>query len=235
MAANIYNRATNASHLMTGGDGVELLSTAHIRGPSDSTVFSNELAVAASLSESELSAVIASFDSISPGIFNPVHQEALSFLFTRSFEALSGMSQEMARNTRNILFNGAEQGLGIDELTRQINKRVSVGKSRARLIAQTETIQAYQRGTINQADLTSDFLGEEVKLRWMTVRDAKVRHLHARWHGRIFTRENAFKNINISPWNCRCGLAPVIKEANTEAKRIKFSRERKSLAVLTSS
>lgn len=187
----------------------------------------------AALTQLELSAIIASFDSLAPNIFNPVHQEALSFLFTRSFEALSGLSQEMARTVRTILFNGAQQGLGINEIARQINKRISVGRSRAKLIAQTETIQAFQRGTINQANLASDFLDEDVKLRWLTRRDSKVRHLHASWHGRVFTRENAFKNINISPWNCRCGLTPVIKEADTEVKQIKFSKERKQLRDLT--
>lgn len=187
----------------------------------------------AALTALELSAVIAAFDSFAPLIFNPVHQEALAFLFTRSFEALSGMSQEMARKVRIILFNGAQQGLGIDEIARQITERINVGRSRARLIAQTETIQAFQRGTINQANLASEFLGEDVKLRWLTRRDNKVRHLHAGWHGRVFTRENAFKNINISPFNCRCGLSPVIKEADTETKRIKFSKERKQLRDLT--
>lgn len=173
------------------------------------------------------------FGKVRDFLFNPKHIEALDFLFTRSFESLSGFSQEMARNVRIILVNGAEQGLGINEISRQINKRIGVGKTRARLIAQTETIQAFQRGTINQARITSETLGEEVGLRWLTRRDLKVRHLHARWHGRVFTRENAFKNINISPWNCRCGLSPVIKEADTEDKRIKFDKERKQLDDLT--
>ena len=54
VAANVYNRAFNSSYLMEGGDGVELLSTAHVRGPSDSTTFSNELATPAALSEASL-------------------------------------------------------------------------------------------------------------------------------------------------------------------------------------
>lgn len=58
VGANVYNRAFNSAFLMTGGDGVELLSTAHIRGPSDSTTFSNELAVAASLSEASLEDIL---------------------------------------------------------------------------------------------------------------------------------------------------------------------------------
>lgn len=163
----------------------------------------------------------------------PIHQETLGFLFTRSFEALEGLTADMARQVRIILFNGVEQGLGIDELVRQIKDRISVSRSRAKLIARTETIQAYQRGTINQVQLASEFLDEEVKVRWLTVRDSKVRHLHAKWHGKIMNQTDARKNISISPWNCRCGLAPVITEADTEAKRIKFESERKQLEALT--
>jgi len=54
VAANVYNRAFNSSYVMEGGDGLELLSTAHVRGPSDSTTYSNELATPAALSEASL-------------------------------------------------------------------------------------------------------------------------------------------------------------------------------------
>ena len=54
VAANVYNRGFNPAFLMTGGDGVELFSQAHVNGPSDSTTFSNELAVPAALSEASL-------------------------------------------------------------------------------------------------------------------------------------------------------------------------------------
>lgn len=163
----------------------------------------------------------------------PIHQETLEFLFTRAFESLEGLTATMARDVRNILFNGAEQGLGVDELTRQINKRISVGRSRAALIARTETIQAYQRGTINQTLLAAEFLDEDVNIRWVTVRDTKVRHLHRGWHGKVMTDKEARKNISISPYNCRCGLIPVIAEADTEAKQKQFTAERKELQALT--
>ncbi len=52
--ANVYNRAFNSAFLMDGGDGVELLSQLHVNGPSDATTFSNELTVAAPLSEAAL-------------------------------------------------------------------------------------------------------------------------------------------------------------------------------------
>ena len=54
VGANIYNRGFNSAFLMQGGDGVELFSTAHVNGPSDSTTFSNELATPAALSEASL-------------------------------------------------------------------------------------------------------------------------------------------------------------------------------------
>ncbi len=52
--ANVINRAFNSSFIMTDGDGLELLSTVHVNGPSDSTTFSNELATPAALSEATL-------------------------------------------------------------------------------------------------------------------------------------------------------------------------------------
>jgi len=50
VAANVYNRAT--SNTYTGGDGVELLSTAHLNYTGGT--FANELTVAADLSEASL-------------------------------------------------------------------------------------------------------------------------------------------------------------------------------------
>jgi hypothetical protein len=54
VAANVYNRGFNSAFLMTGGDGVELFSSLHVNGPSDSTTFANELAIAAAFSETSL-------------------------------------------------------------------------------------------------------------------------------------------------------------------------------------
>jgi len=53
VGANILNRGFNSSFTMPGGDGTELLSTSHSNGPSGGT-FSNELAVAANLSEASI-------------------------------------------------------------------------------------------------------------------------------------------------------------------------------------
>jgi len=159
----------------------------------------------------------------------PIHQDALEFLYNRSYDSLKGWTDAMAKQTRQILFDGIAQGKGIDEVVREMTARIDVSRSRARVIAQTETIQAYQQSNTNEAQRASDELGIEVGLRWLTVMDSRVRHLHANWHGTIVTPKKNRARINESPWNCRCAQSPVVPGANTDAKKKKFAKERKQL------
>jgi len=162
----------------------------------------------------------------------PIHRDALEFLHARSYNSLKGWTDAMARETRQILFDGVAQGKGIDDVVREMVDRQDVSRSRARVIARTETIQAFQISSTNEAQRASEEIGEEVLLRWLTVRDTRVRHLHATWHGTLTTPQDNRARINVSPWNCRCGTAPVIEEANTPAKTKKFAKERKQLLTL---
>ena len=54
VGANVLNNGFNPAFTMGGGDGVELFSTVHPNGPTDTGTFSNELAVPADLSEASL-------------------------------------------------------------------------------------------------------------------------------------------------------------------------------------
>ena len=162
----------------------------------------------------------------------PIHQDALEFLFTRSYDKLNGWTDAMATETRQILFDGVAQGKGIDDVVREMVKRIDVSRTRARVIARTEVIQAFQQSNTNEAERASEEIGEVILLRWLTVRDNRVRHLHATWHGTLATPKENKVRIGISPQNCRCGVAPVIPEANTKAKQKKFDKERKQLLML---
>lgn len=162
----------------------------------------------------------------------PIHRESLEFLFNRSFESLKGWTDRMARETRTILFSAVAEGKGVAEVTREISKRVDVSRSSARRIAQTETNQAYSRASIAEAERASEEIDDPVNLRWLTVRDGKVRDAHARVHGRVLTPQEASRIKTTDGINCRCGLAPVIPEADTVAKREKFAKEREQLVAL---
>lgn len=159
-----------------------------------------------------------------------IHQDALEFLFTRSYESLKGWNDTLAKEVRQITFDAVKNGTGITEITDRIVERAKVARSRAETIARTETISAYQQSTANETERASEELGKEVKLRWITALDGRVRHLHATFHGTIDTVQNTNKKRSISPFNCRCAQVPVIEGVNdTPAKNEKFNKQREQM------
>ena len=141
----------------------------------------------------------------------PIHQDALEFLFSRSYESLSGYTAAMAKETRQILFDGAQQGKGARQVAREIKGRVGISKRRAELIARTETIQAYQQGSANEAERASEELDTEILMEWSSAEDSRVRKLHADYADTppVSIEENR-QRIGKSPWNCRCSQLVVM-------------------------
>ena len=159
-----------------------------------------------------------------------IHQDALEFLFTRSYESLKGWNDAFVKDVRQITFDAVRGGTGIRELTSQIKERTGVTSRRAETIARTEVISAFREGATNETQRTSEEVGEEINMRWITAVDSRVRHLHSSWHGTIASPEETRRKGNISPYNCRCAQVPVIKGANdTPEKNAKFSEQRKQL------
>lgn len=110
VAANVYNRAFNSSYLMTGGDGVELCSTSHVRGPSDSTVFSNELATAASLSEASLEDMLIQINQAvdARGLKIAVSGQRLIVPPSLGFEAERIIKSNLQNDTANNAINAVK-------------------------------------------------------------------------------------------------------------------------------
>lgn len=160
-----------------------------------------------------------------------IHRDALEFLTNRSFDSLKKWTDAMSIEVRQILTDAVIEGDSLETIIKNITDRMDVSRSRARVIAATEINQAYSRSSINEAIAQSEQLGEPVNLRWLTVRDPKVRHLHAEFHGQVMTPADASKNKSISPWNCRCGWAPVVGE-QTDAQKERFGEQREQLLKL---
>ena len=211
--AQSYQRALDLTRAQLISQGASIIRT------------QEEIALGAALQPMSATPSLA----IGPITSQPIHQDALQFLFTRSYESLNGWTDALARETRQILIDGVEQGQGIREVTRNLTSRIDVSRSRAELIARTETIQASQRGATNEAKRLEEELGEVVQMRWITSRDDRVRHLHASWHGTLATPEDNFKRIQISPWNCRCAQIATLEDSITPKKQDKFRKERQAL------
>lgn len=157
----------------------------------------------------------------------PIHADSLEFLFSRSYDSLKKWTDAMTIETRSILFDAVAQGKGIREVTDEMVARIDVSRSRAQLIARTETIQAYQRGSINEVTRAGEELGEALNVRWVSaLAPGRTRELHWRWHGDIITTEEANRRISVSPWNCLCAIVPVIETPSLAKKNEKFKNEK---------
>ena len=107
VGANIYNRGFNPAFLMTGGDGVELFSQAHINGPSDATTFSNELATPAALSEASLEDLLIQINEATDprGLRIALRGERLIVPPKLGFEAERILNSTLQNDTGNNAIN----------------------------------------------------------------------------------------------------------------------------------
>lgn len=125
-------------------------------------------------------------------VFNtPVHQRALEGLFTRNFENLTDITDDMAGAIREELTQGFARGINPNEMARNITGRVdAIGKHRATVLARTETINAYSTGTLNRYE---DFGVTRVTVRaeFLTAGDDRVCPLCASLEGETVTIDTA--------------------------------------------
>lgn len=158
-----------------------------------------------------------------------IHADALEFLYERSYTSLKGWTDALARETRQILFAGVEAGDGVGEIAKKLTERIAVSRSRALVIARTETNQAYSRASIAEVKRASAETGEGIELRWITARDSRVRQEHAEVHGIVMDTTRASYIKTTDGVNCRCALAPVVPGTDTVKRRDRFTRERSTL------
>ena len=167
------------------------------------------------------------FGSIAGG--SPLHSEALDFLTERSYNAFKGWTDQLSRDARIILTTKIQEGRGIREIAKALRDRAGVTRNRSMTIARTETIQAFQTATVNEATRLENETGEKIGVRWVTALDGRVRDLHARWHGTVTTPEEGRRRFNVSPFNCRCSLIPVIEALDNTKQDERFAEQRKAL------
>lgn len=159
-----------------------------------------------------------------------VHREALEMLFTRNFENLQGITNEMSMQMSRELADGFAQGLNPTEIARNLTDTVdTIGKRRATVLARTEVIRAHSEATLTRFENQGI---EEVttKAELLTAGDNRVCPICAALEGRTFTIQEAREETwefdppegvpdslggehalrpPIHP-QCRCSLVPVV-------------------------
>lgn len=147
-------------------------------------------------------------NSLEVTLRQPVHRDTLQLLYTRNFEALDGITSEVSRQVGRELTQGFAEGVGPEDMARRITDRVdSIGRTRATVLARTETINAHSTATLERYDeLGVEEVG--VKAEFMTAGDLRVCPECASLDGEVFTVKEARGIIPVHP-SCRCAWVPV--------------------------
>jgi len=151
---------------------------------------------------------------VSPLFHAPFHSEAIALTFTRTFTDLKGITSAMDSQISRVLARGMAEGYGSERIARDITKKVdSIGIIRARVLARTEVVKAYNDAQLNDYEGMQDIIGEEILVQWWTARDERVRRpRHTSRHAKIYRIADARKLLG-EP-NCRCTILPYMVSVN---------------------
>jgi len=144
----------------------------------------------------------------------PMRAETAALLYSRTYEQLVGVTADMDAAISRVLSQAIIEGVGPEEAARRLAKIEGVGITRARLIARTEMVYAFNMGALTEYGMAEGIIGEQIFVKWMTARDERVRKKglrkwnHLRRHGKMFTQADGMSMLG-DP-NCRCFLPPYI-------------------------
>jgi len=135
----------------------------------------------------------------------PVDQKVISILEQRNLSDLDGITQAMSTEITRKLSDGVMNGWGIEDIARDIDLSIDgIGRDRARLLARTETMTAFNRAALVQYDK----IGVD-EVEWYTSHLENVCEDCEALDRQVFP-------INEAPPcpyhpNCACILLPVIE------------------------
>lgn len=141
-----------------------------------------------------------SFDLLQPGLLEYVQKEA-AWLVTQ-------VTDTTKQAIRDALAAGLLEGEGIPALTKRIQESGAFARSRAELIARTETVRATTGSQLEALRTHAAISGDRFNKRWLTARDSRVRDEHRAMEGETKDLEEAFSNGEMHPSspNCRCAI-----------------------------
>lgn len=133
----------------------------------------------------------------------PTHQNRLRQLYTRNYELLEGIAEDMSDDIGDELARAFAEGVGPEEAARRISDRVdAVGLTRATTLARTEVMNAHHSGTIARYQ---EFGVDKVDI----LVSAPCEMCQAIAADAPYALSNARGILPAHP-NCICSYAPVV-------------------------
>jgi len=155
----------------------------------------------------------------------PIHRTALQTLYTRTYEELESVRDDVAQAVRDELLDGFREGQNPRDIARSLTNRVdSIGKHRSTMIARSEVMNAHSESTLNRYEEVSNQSDVDVGVEhgeWSTAGDDRVCQFCQLLDGAAFTlremREETFtvagQTLRLKPPahpNGRCVIKPTI-------------------------
>lgn len=141
----------------------------------------------------------------------PIHADRLGIIYTRTYKALEGITQAMDTQISRVLTEAIAEGVGPEEMAQRLTGRVNkIGRTRARVLARTEVINAHAEASLN-AYAEAGVEGVNVKAEFATAGDSRVCPECARLEGKTYTIDESRGVIPVHP-NCRCAWLPALDD-----------------------
>jgi SPP1 gp7 family putative phage head morphogenesis protein len=156
----------------------------------------------------------------------PIHLDTIALMYTRTFNELVGVTNQMKQVISRILAEGLMSGTNPRVLARELVAAINgkgIGdlgifdrlgrfipaKRRAEIIARTEIIRAHHYANIMEYK-TWGVYGVSVMAEFQTAGDNRVCSECEGLNGQIFTLDEILPMIPVHP-QCRCIALPIVK------------------------
>ena len=136
----------------------------------------------------------------------PADQAALDILITRDLSGLKGITDEMSKQIMAEITDGMLRGDSMDKVAKAIDDRIdSIGRARAETLARTETMKAFNEGSLTQYDKHGI-----TEVEWLAAPGERTCDECMSLDGQRFPIDSK-PDCPLHP-NCRCVLLPVIPD-----------------------
>lgn len=140
-------------------------------------------------------------------IDQPVHARTLQQLYTRNYDTLEGITEDVADEVREVMTEGFAEGLNPREMGRNIRDRVdTVGKHRATVLARTEVVNAHNEAALTRYEqVAGPNARVQVNAEILTAGDRRVCPICEPRDGEVMTIQEARGSAGpIYHPQCRC-------------------------------
>jgi SPP1 gp7 family putative phage head morphogenesis protein len=146
---------------------------------------------------------------VEQSFMRPIHADRLALAYTRAYNDLQGITDEMDKQISRILAQGLGEGKGPAEIARQLAERVDkIGITRAKVLARTEVVSAHAEASLNSYE-EAGIEGVEVEAEWTTAGDDAVCPICESMEGKIYKISEARGMIPAHP-GCRCSWRSIV-------------------------